>query len=637
MCGIVGALGFVDDDLVAAVSRAMRALHHRGPDANGLWHSPLGSRGVVLGHARLAIIDLSEGGRQPMRSEAGLTTTYNGEIYNYQEVRRELAQRGHAFRSDSDTEVLLAAWEAWGPSALARLRGMFAFALWDERGRVLHLVRDRLGKKPILAARIESSSGPTLLFASELRALLATGLIARNADPEGIASALWNGFPISPSTMVRGVRWISTATHETVTLAGETTARRYWELPRSAPTAQGVDALRNAFADAVRLRLVADVPVGVFLSGGIDSSAVAALAAKAGAGSIRTFCLGFEEGGFDESQHASAVASAIGTQHTSLTLAGDEFAAHLESGLAAQDQPTTDGLNTYFVSRAVREAGIPVALAGTGGDELFGGYASFREIPQVLRIARVTRRLPLWLQRALGRSFLRATHGSADPPPQVRWGKVEDLLSVRRPVDAYQTSYGLFTRNYLERLTGAYPLSASRGLPPETYREWSESEDEDPLHTITLLEIHGFLQERLFRDSDVAAMASSLELRLPLVDHNVVEAAAAVDPERRFRPLGRKQLLRDIALGGLDPALFERRKAGFVLPIERWAREQLRSEISSAFADDSALAGIGLRGPAVRAIWESFLRGAPGVHWSRPWWLFVLTRWCREHQVSLGD
>ncbi len=641
MCGIAGAIGIMDAEVHAAVRRASDAQSHRGPDADGFWASTAAGPGVALAHRRLSIIDLSADGTQPMIDpRSGVVLVYNGEVYNYRELRGELEAAGASFHSQTDTEVILHAYLQWGAASLSRLRGMFGFALFDPRERRLLLVRDRLGVKPIYLARVRRPNGDLVLFASELRALLATDLIERRLDPVGLQTYLWHGFPVGPGTLVRGIERLDAGTSLTIDVdtVGEA-RRRYWSLPPARPASSDIEELRHELDAAVGMRLVADVPLGVFLSGGIDSSAITALAARRSGQAIRTFSVGFEEAAFDESEYARAVAQSLGTDHVAIHLSQTSFTSRLGDALGALDQPSFDAINTYFVSRAVREAGITVALAGTGGDELFGGYPSFAEIPRAGQIARLAGVAPEALLRALGAAVARATLGRAGAaPPQTRWAKLGDMLATRgRLLELYQLSYGLFLPSFLRTLAPALDWTSTHaGLPITRAQELAAAiSGNPPLHAVSMLELASFTGERLLPDTDAASMAVSLEVRVPLLDHRVVETLAGVDPARRFEPLGRKQLLRDLALGSLDPALFERKKQGFELPIGGWIREELREEVDATFADRSACAAAGLDADAVEKLWRAYQDGAPGIYWSRPWALFVLLWWCRRHRVSL--
>ena len=645
MCGIAGAIGVLDADLIERLRRANDAQAHRGPDAAGFWTSrDDAGPGVALAHRRLSIIDLSADGTQPMHEpESGLVVVFNGEIYDFRELRRELEAGGAKFRSRTDTEVLLHGYLRWGDDLLSRLRGMFAFALWDPRRRRLLLARDRLGVKPLYVTRVARGRSGALLFASEVRALLATGLVDRRLDPAGLEGYLWHGFAVGPGTLVRDVRRLDAGTALAIELEPDLEERpaRYWSLPPApaTPPADAREVLAAELEAAVRMRLVADVPLGVFLSGGVDSSAVTALAARGADTAIRTFNVSFEEARYDESPHARRVAERLGTEHHEIRLSGASFGTRLDDALGSLDQPTFDAVNTYFVSRAVREAGITVALAGTGGDELFGGYSSFRELPRLAALSRLARLAPSSLRRAVGAVASRAAFGRPGAaPPQMGWAKLGDMLGARGDLVAlYQLSYALFLPAFQRALAPGLGWNATHaGLPIERAHALAALVAGAPtLHGISLLELSSFIGERLLPDTDAASMAVSLEVRVPLLDHRVVEAAAAVATAARFEPLGRKQLLRDLALGALEPALFDRPKQGFELPIADWMRHALREPIDAVLGDRSVCARAGLDPDVVARLWRAYLDGAPGLYWSRPWSIFTLLWWCSRHEMCL--
>jgi asparagine synthase (glutamine-hydrolysing) len=365
------------------------------------------------------------------------------------------------------------------------------------------------------------------------------------------------------------------------------------------------------------------------LSGGVDSSAIAALAQRASESPVTTFNIRFEEAAYDESAHAKKIASALGTAHREVTLTESMFGAQLDDALDSIDQPTFDAINTYFVSRAVREDGLTVALAGTGGDELFGGYASFVDLP---RARAVTGRLPMMpapLRRRLARIASRWSSES-EIPPQERWGKLADVLDARGDMVAlYQSSYALFSRDLGRQLSLEHG-EREWGLDPTRAAELRAEIDGEPdLSAISRLELASFLGERLLRDTDAASMAVSLEVRVPLIDHVVVEALARVPEDRRYRPLRKKMLLRQ--LGGLDPSLFDRPKAGFELPLDRWCKRTLGPRLRETFSDVAHISRVGLDASAVGRVWRSFEAGE--VYWSRVWSLYVLLTWCRKHQL----
>jgi asparagine synthase (glutamine-hydrolysing) len=646
MCGIAGAIGLLSPELIAAVAAASASQRHRGPDDDGSWQSgPTGSAGAAFGFRRLAILDVSGHGHQPMRDPAtGNCIVFNGEIYNFLELREELAAGGVRFASRSDTEVILAGYARWGEGVLERLRGMFAFAIWDQASGTVLMARDRLGIKPLyvtVAGAPEQGGG--LLFASELRSLLATGRTGRKLDPVAVDSYLWHGFAIGPHTLVAGVQLLPPGTCCRIDPTRPVlTPRRYWRPPSARGAIPGeapVETLRHELRTAIGQHLLADVPLGVFLSGGVDSSAIAALAAElspAGAGAVRTFNISFDEAAYDESKYAVEVARQLRTEHVDIRLTEQDFGAGIDIALAAMDQPTFDGINSWFVSRAVRGHGMTVALAGTGGDELFGGYRSFVDVPRAARAARTAGWLPGGLRRTAARAVARWRMGKfGEVPPQTRWGKLGDVLDGDGGLlHAYQTHYALFTADIHRQLQNRR-AATWLGLPAERTAELRELiAGEPPQHAVSLLEQQSFLGERLLRDTDWSSMAVSLEVRVPLLDHRVVEAAAGVAAARRFTPLGRKMLLRELALGKVTPAVFDRPKSGFTLPMELWCRQRLKAVVAEVLADRSMCASIGLDHTTVGRLWRSFLQQAPGMYWSRIWAVFVLLRWCRQHGLS---
>ena len=657
MCGIAGAIGVVDERVRAALRRIDAAQAHRGPDGNGTWTRDASSsdRGVVFAHRRLAILDLDARSAQPMRDTAsGNVITFNGEIYNYLELRRELEEEGFAFHTTSDTEVVLAAWQAWGESCLSRLAGMFAFALFEAATGDVVLARDRVGIKPLYyglstgglsnGGSTEGGStdsvggrGTTLYFASEVRALLASDVFERRLEPLALATFTWHGFVCGDDTIVRGLRSLPPGTVARVKpTAPRVEPRTYWSPPRPPRREYAPEVFAWVLEHAVEQHLASDVPLAVFLSGGIDSSAIANLASRARPG-IRTFNVAFDEAAFDESTSARAVAAAIGSQHHEVRLTADAFARDLPTALAALDQPTFDGVNSWFVSRAVRDAGVIVALAGTGGDELFGGYTTFRDLPRVRRASRALSMVPRRMLDRASRAAVssRSRHGVA---PQTRWGKLGDALSTRGSlVDLYQTAYALFSREFRAELLAPSLLGLTpNGLDPARAAALAACiEGRDDLEAISVLEIASFLSERLLRDTDAVSMAASIEVRVPLLDHRVIEAAMTLESSVRFAELGKKLPLRTVGLAGLDPALFDRPKSGFVLPIERWCRTTLASDVEAVLSDGEACRAVGLEGDVAARLWRAFRDGAPGIYWSRVWALYVLVRWSQRLGVRL--
>lgn len=644
MCGIAGLIGRVEPSNQAALRRMSDAMVHRGPDGEGFWnsHSDDSGWGVMLAHRRLAILDLSDAASQPMiDSTTGNVMILNGEIYNYIELRRRLTAAGHHFQSTGDSAVMLRALSVGGPEAINTLRGMFAFAFWDVSDRSLLIARDPLGIKPLYVAQNNAPGASwSLAFASEVRALLASGLLGTpKLNPAAAASIVWNGYMVAPNTAVQQVESLMPGELRIYDRRGTQAHRKYYCVPDRQEQVSVIDEdeLAQVLQESVRVHLVSDVPLGVFLSGGIDSSAVANLAQKAAGDRINTFTLSFDEVEFSEGAIARQVSEAIGTRHRDLVLSEGHFISRLDAALDSLDQPTFDGLNSYYMSHAVHDAGFKVALVGSGGDELFGGYSTFRDLPKFMRLARPAKWFPAGLGRAIGRAVAAVMQPPIGAfPPQTRWAKLADMLGHSDdPLALYQLAYALFVpATQLRLLGGDRGDSLIDGLPAAMRaRLVPRMDSADVLSVIGFLERNLFLGERLLRDTDATSMSASIEIRLPLVDHVLVENVERVSSANRFDPIGKKSMLRRIGLRGLDPALFDRPKAGFVLPYDRWLRSKLGALINTTMRDAAAIKPTGLDPKEVERLWRAFLDGAPGLYWSRIWAIYVFIRWCHRHQV----
>lgn len=647
MCGIAGILGLIGESNRQALRRMSTSLRHRGPDGEGFWEGQpdLAGRGPMLAHRRLSILDLSSAASQPMLDPVTSDVlVLNGEIYNYVSLRERFRAEGHEFQSNGDTAVLLRALAVKGTEAISDLRGMFAFAFWDASAARLVLVRDPLGMKPLYIARNPDPQGDwSFMFASELRALLASGLLAQpRLNPRAVASVIWNGFTVAPDTAVSGVESMLPGEMLVLGRDGQQLAREaYWRMP--APTAEGSentteDQVQSSLDECIRLHLASDAPLGVFLSGGIDSSAIANLASRISASPLHTFTLTFEEAEHDEGQYSRGIAQAIGSHHQELLLTEERFIAGLDSALDSLDQPSFDGLNSYFMSRAVGEAGFKVALVGSGGDELFGGYRSFRDLPRLQRFMHLARWAPDGSKVAAARlaaSLLSRTPGGF--PPQTRWSKLPHMVQRSDSlIGLYQLAYALFIPPaQAQLLANPLPSELEDGLP-EVMRNRLASEvgGHEVLSAISVLEQRLFLGERLLRDTDAVSMASSIEIRLPLVDHVLLSTVNRLPTRDRYHPAGRKAALRRIGLRGLDPALFDRPKSGFVLPYDRWLRSRLGVQVGQLLCDEAAVQGAGLVPNPVRRLWKAFQEGAPGLYWSRIWSVYALVRWCHRYGVT---
>ena len=632
MCGIAGwyeARPAQNAAQPEPLLRMLAQMARRGPDDEGHCEIRLRAGGQLwLGARRLAILDLSADGHQPMHDPlTGNVLVYNGEIYNFRELRRELESHGCAFRSRCDTEVLLLGYRLWGQPVVERLRGMFAFALWDEAQQQLLLVRDRHGIKPLYYA--ETPAG--LLFGSELRTLLSSGLVARDLDATGLDSLLRFGAVQEPATLIRSARLLPAGHWLLWTPGSASRLERYWSLPAGAHSAshgnghraRHIEELRNAVAEAVRMRLVSDVPVGVFLSGGRDSSVVAALAAEAGP--VKTFNVTFAEQEFAEGAQARSVARHIGADHHELTLSERDLLSALPSALAAMDQPTVDGVNTWFVSRATKQAGVTVALSGLGGDELFAGYRSFRLVPRMERLERVT---PRWA-RALAASVADSRflpRGAASAHKLSAWLRGED--GFRHP---FYVSRLLLTPAEVARLLQPdWLLAADFSIyAPEMAERQRLLAAHDAVNQVSCLELGVYLRNTLLRDTDCMSMAHSLEVRVPLIDHLVTERALGMPGAWKLNGGRPKPLLLACLPRPLPEDVLRQPKRGFELPWSRWLRGEMRAEMDAAFAEPGAALASVLDWQRASALWRGFLDGR--VHWSRPWLFYVLKQWCARN------
>ena len=646
MCGIAGIIGRVATPNRDALKRMNHAMAHRGPDGEGYWETSPDDRGwgVMLAHRRLSILDLSPAGAQPMAdSVTGHVLVFNGEIYNYLEMRDQLVSKGQSFLSTGDTVVMLRALSIHGCQAIRWLRGMFAFAFWNTKERKLVMARDPLGIKPLYLARNTDPGGEwSLIFASELRAILASGLLGRpRLNPRAIASFVWNGFVMSPETAIVGIESVWPGQFRVFDAFGrEERSEFYWSVsPVHDGSSSDKSTLARVLEESVQLHLASDVPLGVFLSGGVDSATVANLAKKAARAPVHTFTMAFEEQEYNEGVIARRIADAIGTRHQEVVLTEQRFIGQLEPAIDSLDQPTFDGLNSYYISQAVREAGFKVALAGTGGDELFGGYASFRNLPTMLRWSKRAKWMPQRVIVELAKlvaSMLQPSRGAI--PPQTRWAKLPEM--VRRGgnlLSLYQLAYALFLPDFQRQLTeGLLANNIVDGLPEEMRtRLGGEILSRSALCAISVLEQRLFLGERLLRDTDATSMAASIEVRLPLVDKVLFETVVSLDDSERYYPLGKKSVLRRSSLRGLDPGLFGQPKTGFVLPYDRWLRRSLGKVMNQTMRDPAMVKPTGLDPDAVQRLWQAFADGAPGLYWSRVWALYVLIRWCHRHGAYL--
>jgi len=550
----------------------------RGPDGLGEWYSQNERTG--LGHRRLSIIDLSERGAQPMVSADGkLVVTFNGEIYNYRELRAALEKKGRIFHSQTDTEVLLHLYAEKGEAMVKDLRGMFAFGLWDADKNALLLARDPYGIKPLYYA----DDGWTLRFASQVKALLAGGKISRDQEPAGwVGFCLFGSVP-EPFTTYQEIRALPAGSTLWVDRIGARESKTYFSIGETyceaevaKPPAGNEElrrAARDALMDSVRQHLVADVPVGAFLSSGIDSGSMVALMRDVGQQDIQTITLTFEEfrsSREDEAPVAEQVAAQYGTRHTTRVVTEREFSNDLPKILDAMDQPSIDGINMWFVSKAARELGLKVAISGLGGDELFGGYPSFRDVPSWVRTLALPGQVP-----GLGDAARWVLTGLGQFSPIMN-PKAAGLLKYgKNYAGAYFLRRGLFMPWELETVIGAETarLGMERLNPIRHIEAVLKPEPRTGFGKVAVMESSLYMRNQLLRDTDWASMAHSLEVRVPLVDSKLLRSLAPITARTR---LGSKQLLTDSLSAPLPSSVIDRPKTGFTTPVQSWLQRDNR-------------------------------------------------------------
>lgn len=629
MCGIAGIVGTQVNTSVYQISvqKMTDAIAHRGPDAQGIWHDEQ----CYLGHRRLSIIDLSEAGNQPFFSQDGrYVIVYNGELYNYKEIKLELQRAQHGtnqlpyiFRTNTDTEVILAAYLRWGTECLLRFNGMFAFAIWDKVEQKLIIARDRLGVKPLY---YQFNKG-VLLFASEIRSLINSGLIEKKLNQKSVAEYLQYATVHAPNTILKDVSVLMPG-HFMEWENAELKHFQYWDINKHAKSKQDLSyqetcrKVNELLTLSVERRLIADVPFGAFLSGGIDSSAVVGLMSKVSSEKVRTFNISFDEGEFSEAKYAKQIAAKFNTEHHEIKLTPNDFLKQLPEALSAIDHPSGDGPNSYIVSKATKNAGITMALSGLGGDELFAGYDIFKRFYELEKKA--------WLNivpgfgRALGGKLLAARKKS------VQGDKTAEILALDKldGFNAYPVNRKLFNQKDYQSL-----LKQKHNADDfiKVLIKKSTADKEHVLSRVSLFEIQTYMQNVLLRDADQMSMAVALEVREPFLDYKLVEFAISVKDEYKY-PHTPKKLLVD-SLGDLLPEdIVNRPKMGFVMPWKEWLKNELRDFCEENIVQFSKREFVNRE--AILSIWNRFLNHDPKINWARVWHIVVLNNWLNAHQIE---
>lgn len=586
MCGIAGAIGYSP----IVVRKIINAQKHRGPDGQGFF-----SDGVCsLGHRRLAIIDLSKKASQPMTSEDdNLVITFNGEIYNYKELRQELKTHHH-FKSESDTEVILHLYEDLGEKCLSKLRGIFAFAIWDRKNRTLFAARDRLGVKPLIYTQTKEG----LIFASELKAILKTGRVGKVINRSALSQYFLYGSVQTPETLVENIFKLPPACFLSFRNK-KLKIKKYWSLPskKSAMSRKNMEAeIASRVRKAVELEIVSDVPVGLFLSGGIDSSILAALARQY-SNDLHTLTIGFKEKKYDETIRATQISKHLGLRHKNILLDPKKIISELPEIFDQIDQPSADGINTYIVSAAAKKVGLKVAISGLGGDELFIGYPSLRSLYSYSIVNKIFRLLPKFLRNHIF-TFLYRKNLSMH-----RKKVLYLLLKCENDKEIYQLSRAVLL-----------PKDVSEICDANIQRETDSGNEKikDKINQFSAYEINNYLNNTLLHDADRMGMANSIEIRVPLLDYKLVETVFAVPGKDKIK-LKPKSLLTKPFASLLPPSFLNYKKKGFVLPFEQWLRGELKSYCDEHLSAASIKKIKCLKNRGVTDIWQSFLQ-KPGSY-----------------------
>ena len=618
MCGIYGRLELGASRIAPEdVDRlAIGAIAHRGPDDEGSWY---GSR-IYLGMRRLSVIDLTTGHQPIFNEDRTVCVVYNGEIYNFAEVRRELEAHGHRFSTSSDTEVIVHGWEQWGEGVAERLNGMFAFALWDERTQVLWLVRDRLGIKPLYYCY---QPGRQLLFASEIKSLLARRDVPRQIDRAGLLNFFAYGHAIAPRTIYQGI-WKLRPGHSLRIERGTVTERAWWTPSPAAddgtPEEEWARRVRELLEDSVRRQMIADVPVGAFLSGGVDSSAVVALMARNTHHRVKTFAVGFQYGSaYNELPDARLVANHIGTEHHEIVVRAPELLDALQTLVYHFDEPFGDAacFPTYLVSRLARQH-VTVALTGEGGDELFGGYRRYM--------------VDSWLRQM---SPLLGVVGPVIRPavgalPRLR--RLKKLIDVGRERDdaaRYAWLLRVFTDDQLEVLLGEDGIDPAF-KPVAPYREcFTQAAQTDHRNRLMYADLKTWLPDTYLEKVDKSSMAVSLEARVPILDHRLVELSLRIPSRCKIANGGMKRVFKRAVADLLPPATLQKAKHGFAVPIDPWFRGELRQFAFDVLFDPQTKRRGYFRSEAVESLWREHQDGRH-VRDAHLWLLMNFELWARR-------
>ena len=617
MCGIAGVLGI--HNASTHVKNMLQAMHHRGPDDWGVHEDG----DTTLGHKRLSIIDLSPAGHQPMINRKRDTTiVFNGEIYNYQELKKLLPENT-SLKSNTDTEVILELWQTLGKNVLSKLRGMFALAIWNNNTQELVLARDHMGIKP-LYYQIKNNQ---LVFASEMKGMLASGLIEKNINNKSVYQYLANGYIMQPDTIIEGVNMLEPASC-LIWRDGHFTIEQYWRItdkPDSLPETEdeAINKVHQLVTDAVHEEAIADRPLGVFLSGGLDSTVLVAALKKSGANQIKTFSVGFDGDDLSEEDDAREAAEFYGTTHTQLQVSDKDVVPHIEQYIKALDQPSVDGLNTWLVSKVTAKH-VTVALSGLGGDELFSGYSIDRAILHKQQYA--------WISQ-----IIHATKPIWKVVPKNISNRLQAYSNWRNLPEFYKTWGRLFSDVEIQELTTQKSSTQNQFATLDIGSRYSL------LQRISYMHQRGFMKSRLLRDADAVSMDHSIEVRFPIIDQRLVnlvfhlpddwkiknvKATAKLthyEKENSYEVNGVKHLLYQAFKNDLPPQFGTRPKRGFKMPIENWMKNGLKHDIEQTLTNKDSYLDTKL----LNKLNESWKSGI--VNWSKIWAIYTLEKWVQQN------
>lgn len=622
MCGIAGIYGLENmPDAVHLAEKMLDKMAHRGPDASGVW---LG-KNVVLGHRRLSIIDLSTSANQPFHSHDGrYTLVFNGEIYNFQSVKDQIGDQ-YPFSTHSDTEVIVAAFSVWGIKCLQLFNGMFAFALWDHHEERLWIARDRVGIKPLYYAQ----EGTTLVFASEIRSILETGIVERKLRRASMIEYLRYQTVHAPNTLIEGVKMLMPGCYMSVA-DNIVETKDFWKpwgkLHFDQDPIKIHKNIRERLLAAVERRLIADVPVGAFLSGGIDSSLLVGLMSQSLGKKVDTFNVNFDESEFSEAKYAAQVARKFGTNHHEIKLKPQDFLQSLPDALNAIDHPSGDGPNTWIVSRETKKMGITVALSGLGGDEVFGGYDVFKRIPYIAENNWLVS-FPKFMRAAAGNAMILKSNTMASR--KTKEILTQDYFDLQH---LYPIFREIFQDAQLKKLLfdGKITQNEVKSMV-EDLELYDEFQMLPTLSRISVVEMASYMQNVLLRDTDQMSMAHALEVRVPFLDHELIEYVMQVSDTVKY-PHSPKKLLIDSFAEILPKEIVDRKKMGFVLPWENWMRGELKDFCESRlkYLQQHEM----MSAPGINSMWKDFQKGSKVVTWSRIWPMVALADWMEKNGVN---